>query len=144
MEYKVYGTKCVTMPYDYWRPPVLSNIWKQIVNDYGSESLNKPIPGMRYVKKKKAITSIDQPFFRRLPAEIQVLSPPRLFRSNGYKYNGRVYLECELYWEFNYRYKHNDKDWNDWMSVSLLSYCYEPKTSKLINDKKIIQLSLFD
>lgn len=141
-EHKVNGTKCVTMPFP-WQPEKLSVIWNDVISNHGYSALHKPIPGHTYRKRYNALTKVDLPSFRRMPADIEVVTPPRLFRSTGWKYKGIVHLDCELYWEFQYRYWYAHEIRYDWMSVRLLSYCYIPTTLTFKNQQKPIQLQLF-
>jgi len=87
----MYGTKCADGPFT-WKPETLGNLYRSVIDEYGEHALNKPVPGYSYRKMYKPITDMDMPSFRRLPEEIIITQPPRLFRSTGYKYKGRVYL----------------------------------------------------
>ena len=137
----VHGTKCWGTPMGFdFTPEKLSSIYAQIVEDHGSHALRKPKPGDLYRKMYTPLSNIDRPVFRRLPADIIITQPARLFRSSGYKYHGRVYLDAELYWEFEYKYKFGDKWIFDWLPIRLLSYCYIPAT---ITFPKPAQLSMF-
>lgn len=141
-DYKIYGSKCWSMPYQ-WHPQSLSAIWKEIIDEHGKSALHKPIPGHTYRKRYHSLSEMDRAFFKKLPADIKVLTPPRLFRSTGWKYKGKVYLECELYWEFQYSYWYANEERTDWMAVRLLSYCYIPTTLTFESRRKPIQLDLF-
>lgn len=138
----VNGTKCLETPMGFdFHPQILSDIYKEIVAEHGSHALRKPKPGDTYRKMYKPIYAIDGPVFRRLPADIIITEPPRLFRSTGYKYHGRVYLDAELYWEFEYKYQFGDKWLYNWEAVRLLSWCYIPTLT--FQKRSGPQLSLF-
>ena len=122
----MFGTKCASAPFP-WSPPTLGKIYNDVVGKHGSHALHKPVPGHKYRKMFKPLTDIDRPYFRLLPSDITILSPSRLYRSTGWKYNGRVYLDCECAWEFEYSYPWDKGTRTDWMAVGLLSYCYIPE-----------------
>lgn len=141
----LFGTKCCNDSAHSWWPEVLSSIFKEIENEHGSHALLKPLPGNEYRKRYYPLSDIDRPSFRRLPELITVISPPRLFLSNAYKYHGRFYMECEHYWQFEYKYPWDQAYKTDWMPVRLLSYCYINATCVGTLPKPIActQLSLF-
>lgn len=124
----LYGTKCCNDSAHTWSPEILSKIFTEIKSDHGDHALLKPIPGHNYRKRYNPLTDIDSPSFRRLPENIIVVSPPRLFLSNAYKYHGRFYFDCEVHWQFEYKYPWAEGFKTDWMPVRLLSYCYIENT----------------
>lgn len=148
-----FGTKCADNSAHNWRPETLGNIYKGITDQYGYVQINKPRPGDRYRKMFEPISDIDRQVFRRLPQDIIITQPPRLFRSSGRKYKGRVYLDAEYYWEFECESTNPLKPYKDWLPVRLLSYCYINQTLSFITghpgepnfwqEKKSIQLTLF-
>lgn len=125
----IIGTKCATAPLGFgWQPETLGNIYRSVIEKHGECQLNKPVPGEEYRKMCKPIEQIDQPTFRKLPEQIIITQPARLFQSQGWKYHGRVYLDCELFWRFEYKYEYAGKWVFDWMPVRLLSWCYINET----------------
>jgi hypothetical protein len=119
----VFGTKCASAPFLH-RPESLGALYKSIIDDYGDSALSKPRPGDEYRKRYKSLAPTDLPTFRRMPEQIFITQPARLFRSSGYKYKGRVYLEAELYWKFEYKYRYANRWEYDWLPVRILSTCY--------------------
>lgn len=139
-----YGTKCADDASYKWKPETLGSIYRELIQEYGLIQLNKPIPGEFYRKVYKPLSAIDRPAFRRLPENIMITQPARLYRSHGYKYGGRVYLEAECFWQFEYEYEYGLKRIRDWMPVRLLTTCYINQTLTFPQPKKTYhQLELF-
>ncbi len=143
----LYGTKCANSPHPIWYSEVLGDIYRELIKEYGFHQLLKPTPGHEYRKMYKPKSQIDQYQFRKLPELITVTSPPRLFRSSGWKYHGRVYLDCECYWTFDYKYPWDQGFKYDDMPLRLLTTCYQNATctSNTISEasKRGRQLQLF-
>ncbi len=139
-----FGTKCCNDSAHNWSPETIGSIYQEIIQEHGNWALNKPKPGNYYSKRYHPLEDVERAYFKRLPGNIIVTSPPRLFRSHGYKYKGRIYLECECHWTFDYKYPWGDGWKFDVMPVRLLSWCYINHTVHF--PKTIIQakqLSLF-
>lgn len=140
-----FGTKTANDSVRNWAPETLGHLYRGVIDEVGLVQLNKPVPGDKYRKMYNPLSDIDRPSFRRMPGDIIITSPARLFRSHGYKYKGRVYLEANYYWEFEYKYVWGDGgcEWRfDWMPVRLLSYCYIYNTVTF--ERKPVQLKIFN
>jgi hypothetical protein len=119
-------------------PQNIATIYGHIERNFGLNELKKPRPGDIYIKKKKPLNNIDLPVFKSMPNEITITSPPRLYRSHAYKYQGRFYTEAEEFWQFEFI----ANGIKDWYSVYLLSFCYDKKqlenmTTKTITKKEV-------
>lgn len=132
----IFGTKLGFQdgPFDIM-PMRLGEIYREVACEFGDEYINKPIPGDEYRKMYHPIdTEMDGPAFRdkiQFPETIIVVSPPRLYRSNAWKYHGQFQSDAEVHWEFQFKYPWNHEWAYGWMGVRFLSTCYFGK-GKLI------------
>lgn len=163
------GTKFGYGPYN-WTPATLGEMYQKVIEELGECQLNKPVPGHSYRKMYKPVQHLDTGVFKRLPQEIIITQPARLFRSRSWKYKGVIYGEVDVHWKFQYKTKRictlpentidsedsrlpvwdYDKttgdfrfldEWEyDWMPIFLLSNCYINQT---LTFHKLIQLTLF-
>lgn len=112
-------------------PETLGELYKEINKDYPKLRIIKPYPGQSLLKLKRPVSSIDGPAFRMLPDEIQIIQPPRLYRSKAWKYQGCFHTDCETNWEVEFKYNHNNETRYRWLPVRVLLFCYKPVLKQL-------------
>jgi len=94
------GTKFGYGPYN-WTPATLGEMYQKVIEELGECQLNKPVPGHSYRKMYKPVQHLDTGVFKRLPQEIIITQPARLFRSRSWKYKGVIYGEVDVHWQFH-------------------------------------------
>ena len=82
-------------------PETIGQLYTDIANKYGPQAILKPAPGKQYQKLKHPISGMDMAAFRELPSQITAISPPRLFQTKAWSYQGRFYMDCEVFWQFH-------------------------------------------
>ncbi len=118
------GTKCGGKKHGYV-PETLGQLYESIRKDLNTKIVNKPLPGQIYIKLKRSRTSTDMNAFNQMPDEITITQPPRLYRSTGWKYKGKVHLQSDLFWKFQFKFCKGDQILVEWMPVACLSHCYD-------------------
>lgn len=104
----LYGTKFGHSPYN-WKAETLREMYDVIADRLGHAQVKKPVPGDSYRKMYKPVDGqTDPPTFKRMPQEIIITQPPRLFRSRAWSYRGVVYGEVDTHWRFQYKFKRID------------------------------------
>lgn len=116
-------------------PETLGSIYQEISREYPNMRIVKPAPGNTYTKRPRPCSDMDLAAFRYLPDEIEIIQPPRLYRSNAWKYNGSFHGECETHWEVEIKYTHQNEARYSWLPIRVLFYAYIPVMK---------QLNLFD
>jgi hypothetical protein len=100
----LFGTKACDDSAHDWECDTLGQIYRNMYKEFDQE-IWKPKPGDTYRKRFKPLSPrTDYPSFRRAPSDIVIVQPPRLFRTVGWKYKGRTYIDCETSWEFQFRF----------------------------------------
>ncbi len=120
----------------------INEVYLDIINTVGEVHLIKPKPGDTYRKRYKPLSHIDRDYFKNLPADIEAISPPRLYESKSGRYRGRIWKEYHTHWHFHYQWRYADNLIGNVMSIRVLSYCYQPSSIIMIKPISPIQLKL--
>lgn len=124
MPHLINGTKAwSSIPFN---PETIGQLYADIANKYGPQAILKPAAGRQYQKLKHPISGMDMAAFRELPSQITAISPPRLFQTKAWSYQGRFFMDCEVFWQFHYATIIKNQQYHWQMPVRILSYAYQP------------------